>query len=562
MRELLTLTKISLINGFNLHGLNPKNLKNKKELWKPLVFIFVIIALVPTYILYINFIKSVNAGFIMLNQQEYFLALGYNVVSLIVFIFGLAYIMSYFYFSKETQILLALPVKQRTIVTSKFIVILVYEYLTTLFFIIPVFVINGLNTDANILYYLMSAVYIILTPVAPLALSAIAMMLIMKFTNIKGKKDLLRVISMFAFLFIVLGVQILIQRGLMNSIDAGQSQDFIMQLLRDNEILLKRLGYSNPLAKWIGASFISTGISSLINFILFIGSNIAFFVLFIFVGEKVYLGGIIGGNEVSSAKKQLSNNEFNAKLSKKNRPYISIFKTDMTTLLKTPIYLLNCVSIVILIPFILVLMPILVGTTGEFDIVLSLYEPYIDYVNFGLAGAIVLFGALNPTASTTFSREGKYFWLSRIIPVSSKDQIIGRSISPMILQGVLTIILLVGMMFSVELRLSTVLITLILGLTGSVLLTLIGILIDIQRPLLNWTNPQRAVKQNMNVLFAMLAGLVVIAGLGFLTYLMFRLNINSVLIAVINLAIMIIASAAVYRVLLGKIRNRFIEIEE
>lgn len=562
MRELLILTKISLINGFNLHGFNPKNLKNKKELWKPIVFALVMVSLVPTYIFYLNFLNTLNEGFIMLNQGEYFLAFGYNAVSIIIFFFGLAYIMSYFYFSKETQVLLPLPIKQRTIIISKFNVILAYEYIITLIFILPFFITHGLNTDANILYYLMSLIYVILTPVAPLALSAVVMMLIMKFTNIKGKKDLLRVISMFAFLIIVLGLQLLIQRGLMNSMEPGQSEDYILQLLRDNELLLKRLGYTNPLAKWLGTSLISGNISKLLNFMLFIISNILFFILFVFVGEKVYLGGIIGGNEVVSAKKQLSSSEFDDKLSRKNKPYISIFKTDMTLLLKTPIYLLNCVSIVILIPFILILMPIMGGTLEGIDVIIDLYEPFIDYVNFGLAGAIILFGALNPTAATTFSREGKYFWLSRIVPVSSKDQIIGRSLSPMLLQGILTIIILVGMRFIVDLKISTILIALILGLTGSILVTLIGILIDIQRPLLNWTNPQRAVKQNLNVLISMVAGLAVTAGLGFLTFFMFKLKVDSMIITIINLVIIIIASLGLYKVLLSKIKSRFIEIEE
>jgi ABC-2 type transport system permease protein len=36
--------------------------------------------------------------------------------------------------------------------------------------------------------------------------------------------------------------------------------------------------------------------------------------------------------------------------------------------------------------------------------------------------------------------------------------------------------------------------------------------IDLARPLLDWTNPQKAIKQNFNVFLAMLANATVVAG--------------------------------------------------
>ncbi len=561
MREIIALTKISLINGFNLHGLSFKNLKQIKQIWKPIIFIFVIAALIPAYLLYLNFLETVNVSFIKLNQSGYFIALSYNVISLLIFIFGLTYIMAYFYFSRETEIFLPLPVKQRNIVISKFIVILVYEYIIDFIFLIPVFLINGINTGANVAYYIMSLISLLIIPIAPLALSAIVMMLIMKYTNIGGKKDLIRVISMFLSLFIILGIQIIIQKQFTN-IDVGQ-EDFFLKLLTDNKMLINKLGYTNPLAKWLGTSLMLENVGSVINFIIFILANILFFGLFVFTGEKVYLGGIIGGNEVISKKKQLTKNEFDKKVSKINKPYMSIFKTDWTILIKTPIYLLNCVSTVILIPFILIIMPIIVGDfSSSLGALKELYEPNIQYINYGIAGVLMLFGAMNPTAVTTFSREGRYLWLSRIIPVSPKDQIIGRSLSPLILQALLVIILLVGINFIVPIEVSTIIIGGGLGLAGSVPIILSGILIDIQKPKLKWTNPQRAVKQNLNVLVAMAVGLLITLILGLVTYFMFNSNLNYIIIAVVNLIIITVLSIILYRILLTRIEKRFVEIED
>ena len=38
-------------------------------------------------------------------------------------------------------------------------------------------------------------------------------------------------------------------------------------------------------------------------------------------------------------------------------------------------------------------------------------------------------------------------------------------------------------------------------------------IIDLARPLLDWTNPQKAIKQNLNVLFATLADIGILAAL-------------------------------------------------
>ena len=51
-----------------------------------------------------------------------------------------------------------------------------------------------------------------------------------------------------------------------------------------------------------------------------------------------------------------------------------------------------------------------------------------------------------------------------------------------------------------------------LALVAAVLLTAVGMIIDLARPLLDWTNPQKAIKQNLNVLLAMFADAGILCG--------------------------------------------------
>ena len=55
-------------------------------------------------------------------------------------------------------------------------------------------------------------------------------------------------------------------------------------------------------------------------------------------------------------------------------------------------------------------------------------------------------------------------------------------------------------------------------MAAAFVLTAVGMIIDLARPLLDWTNPQKAIKQNLNVLLAFFADF----GVLFLLYLAVR----------------------------------------
>lgn len=561
MKEILFLTKVSLINNFNIHGLNPKNSKSTRDKIKPLIFIFVIFALMPTYVYYVTFSKQVGKSLLMLNQELYFSTLAHYMASSMVFFFGLLYVLSYYYFSRDTEMLIPLPLKGRTIVVSKFITILVYEYVLLAIFLIPVLVINKSLVGGNIIVYIIkSSMTFLLTPVIPLSLASILIIILMRTTNIKGKKDLIRLISMFLFMFVILGIQIVIQRSMVQ-IQPGQEQAFIATLFSDNKALIDMTGRYFPVSKWTSISLSNSGVESILDFIKIAAANIVALAVMITVSEKIYLGGIIGGKEAQAKKKKLTNEELEEASGRVSKNYIAIFKADMITLLKTPIYMFNCVGIVIIIPFVLLVMPSLTGNSGDIGELGNYYSQYENFFTFGLAGGFMFFAAMNPTAPSAFSREGKTFWITRIIPVRTTDHIIGKGLSPLLLQLLSVIIVSVGIKFYIPVNAAGILTSAFLGMAGSVPLLLTGLAIDISRPLLDWDNPQRAVKQNFNVLISMGIGSLITLGLGILTFFMLRNDLSSILILATDLVIIAILSVLSYKVLTNRIEMQLREME-
>jgi ABC-2 type transport system permease protein len=106
-----------------------------------------------------------------------------------------------------------------------------------------------------------------------------------------------------------------------------------------------------------------------------------------------------------------------------------------------------------------------------------------------------------------------------------------------------------------------VIIIIILGPLGSVEMTLIGMTIDIIRPMRGWTNPQQAMKQNLNVLIGMAISSLYLGALGFMSYkLILEINHN-VLLTGIALVFMVTITVN-YIILKNLIEKRLRDIEE
>lgn len=109
------------------------------------------------------------------------------------------------------------------------------------------------------------------------------------------------------------------------------------------------------------------------------------------------------------------------------------------------------------------------------------------------------------------------FWLQRTLPIRIEDQIIGRVLSSLGVQVIGIVTLLISVFFIVKLDILSIVLIVVLGLLGSIPMTQLGMVIDILRPMLDWDNPQKAMKQNLNVLIGMGAGTLYLGGLIFLT---------------------------------------------
>lgn len=444
-----------------------------------------------------------------IGQEGVVLSWGIAVNSAIVFVFGIFYIISTFYFSSDIENLLPLPLKPRQIIGAKFLVVTFYEYLTTAVFFLPVWITYGVVMRSGFLYYLYGLIVYLLMPVTPLAIASVIIMIIMRFTNLSRYKDTIKVVGGTIGIFIGVGINLVIQ-----NIAGMMSQDELMELLQkgNNSLVVLTSGIF-PTARWGAEAMIYSGkLPGLLSLLIYAGFSLLIYAALLWLGQMIYLGGVVGLSETGSKRNHRKGLELEKKAVRGSviRTYTL---TELRLLFRTPIYFLNCVLINFLWPVFLVLpmlfQPEQAKTEMMQQLSIALASPeaagWIIVISFAAASFL---GGSNGTTSTSISREGQELYVKKYLPVSYRQQLTAKVLSGFVL-GLAAVIMMV--LFAVlGLKLSPWLGLLILATAWlPVLLTsLTGIIIDLYNPKLDWDNEQKAVKQNMNVLYNMAAGVI------------------------------------------------------
>lgn len=524
MNKILTLFKLDIYNSFNIADLKDKN--KRKRIF---LVMFALLGLIPLYGIILRSISGMHDILLKLNQEIFFLQLGIVLSQFLILFLGMPHVINKFYFSKDIDSLLTLPIKATDIMSSKFLSLVVQEYLIVFPIFIP-FILNfGFKNNTSILYWLNSLIVLLLIPIFPLVIITIITMLLMKYTNIGSKKNIFRVVVPVIFIFLIIFGQLKLQQSLGNNMDI--TEEALLKLVEDSNYLIERVGVFFPLGLF-GAKFLS---GFKVNFILangaiFIGINIISFLVMILFSKKIYFEGLITGGAV---RKKAKNKSRNISLKyKKNKPYYSLMKREIISIIKTPVYLLNTIVGMFMMPLILFMM---LKTAGEnLELINNFYlDNRLVFLSVIIIGQVGL--NLGTSASTSFSREGKSFWLQRTLPIKTEDQIKSRILSSFIVQWIGMIAMLITIIYFSKMSIVDILIVTISGAILLIPSIQINLLVDVSNPKLDWTSPQQAMKQNTNVIISMGFNFIYLAAISIITYILYSIIKSELIFLVLSI---------------------------
>lgn len=496
------------------------------------------------FTIYNNLISAIYNVFAPIQQQSMILGLLIIGMSIILFITCIVSVLTAFYFADDVEAYIPFPLHPYQILLGKAASPLIYSYLLSGITYLPMMIIYGNISNGPILYYIYGILLFILLPVIPFVIASIILMFVMRYVNIAKNKDRSKI---FAGVFSLAAV-ILLNVVVRLNTDETELMESIGQTMQKQEGLLQWITYFYPPA-WFSANSLHqadsiTGFLFLLLMIILSGLAI---ILFAFLGQKLYLKGVLGMSGGSSGK--MSDKALDKSIA--SQPiWKSYIKKDLRILLRTPTFLTQCVVQSLFMPvFLLVIFFLDFGSGIAGEITGSVPEKNIFLLLFIVSIFMV---SINMTAATAISREGKTWKANLFLPLNHKQVIHSKLIVSWLI-GLLPMILLfiIGIIIGLPIT--------VLILWGGLFLAInwfsscTGIILDMNQPKLNWTDEQELFKNRFVPFFGFLMQVVIF---GLVTIVLWNINVSNVyLLAIILFAVILIGIFSAHQYMYKRINQ-------
>ena len=507
-------------------------IKKRQRTWEP---ILIGVSLAPVAVMTVGFVWIVTEqlflGGLAFGQPHLALVTGALTVSVLGLFFGFFYVLSAFYFSNDLPTLIPLPMHSWEILVAKLGVILTGQYAMNALFLLPMGIRYGLLAQGGWGYVLAALVVFFVLPMIPLLIASILAMLLMRFVNLSRYKDKLTLVGGILLLVVVLGSTYWLQAH------AGTDDPAVLieRLLSEADGLILAVGRAFPPSLWAAQAMAYTPqLQGWLNLLYLLISGFVALAILYFLGERVFLQGVVAGLEGSrgSGKRVTAGTEHEAR-----DPFWTLVSTEMKLFLRDPNFALNGLIGYVLVP-VMALLPLFgQNMEGNPFALLNLGELNPFLLSGGIALFFMVMSAFSMIPSTTFSREGRYLWIIRSFPLSMAKIIQTRGVAAQVVNTIGCLLGLIPLAYLFGWGVAEVVFGTVLGLALASAVAYLLVLLDLSRPMLDWVNPIKAVKSNLNAML----GAFGTFGVAFLLGTLFALNLRTDTFWLIPLELLVVA---------------------
>lgn len=438
-----------------------------------------------------------------------------SLLSLLTFLFGVMYAISVYYHASDVDKLLPLPLRPGQIVLAKFLTTLLYEYILVWLLGLPALITYGVLEGAGALFYFRALVILLFLPVTPLALASVLVILLMRFAPAARNKDRFNMVANIG----IMAVTLLLVFG-MQRLQSLSGPDLITALAHNAAALARVTAGVFPGSAFAAAALADSagrGLTlDLPGFLLICAASVA---LLLLCARAFYFKGVMGVGASFARQRALSRTEVASFAASGSAFWLYVLK-EFRILLRTPIFFMNNLLMNLLFP-VFFLAPLLLSTTGDtvelkaalVSLRAAAFAPGAiagPIVLGGLASVVIFICGTHGITASAISRDGSSAYFMKIIPMSYRAQVYAKVMTGVLVSAVPGVIVLVAAGVVLRPPLWFVPLLIVTLAAALVLPNLAGILFDLRRPKLDWIDEQKAVKQNMNVLYTM--GIAAMAG--------------------------------------------------
>ena len=468
MNNLWTLLKATKSNINIIKKGTTNNLKTVGKIILAAFIVFTIIVTVVSYaFLVAEPLSKVNMTFVEISL--------FIIVDVLISFMGAVYKSQGVLFkSKDNDMLLSLPISKRTILASRIITLIVYQYIWTAIIMLPVFGVYAFFEHPGLSYYILSLIMLIILPIIPTILGAIFGYILSALSSFFKKQNVLQIVFNMIFILAIFIVSFSLQTFIQNIAAKAKG---INDLL--NSIYLPLGVYIESILKL-----------NTLKFGLMILANIALIVVFVYIFSLNYF------KLISKLSEHHANGKYVASETKTKSPLKALISKEMKRFFSSSIYVINTgfgAVLILLGSGYLVYLKI----TGQFD---SLgIGQYGKYLVLGIVASLGFIEGTMATTASSISIEGKNIWLTKMLPVETSQIFLAKILMNCIimLPSLVISVIVTGIVIKISIGyiVALVLITILMMISLSIL----GIAVNLALPKLDAPNDTVIVYTTKNI---------------------------------------------------------------
>jgi len=518
MNSLVSLLKYNLLNSFPIiNKLNKKKNKSTKGLFAlcALIYLLMFIFIVIYMFMFMSIFNE--AG-----RPEIILLMGVTISSIMVFFTNLTQANSYIFRTKDYDLLMSLPIKQKDIVISKLLSLYIYNFIFVFSIMGAIYIPYAVIAGFDIIMFILYVISMFFVPLIPIGISSFIAFgfgyvpLPQKVKNISS--TILYIILFIIFTMFYTTILESSESELLNQI--GKMADIFKKLYFMSETIFNGFYEKN-----------------ILSFILFISISVIVVIMFVFIVSKLFKNF----NNHTNRSKVKSNYSINKEEYKSNSEVKALFIKELRNYINIPSYIMNTIvgPILSVAATFTLSTQLLEGLQG----LLPEDSGISNIPNFaiGFLGVIIIFFiSMTSTSSSSISLEGKNFWILKSAPIKTKSVFISKILLNVLILTPFIIADIIIAYFLLECDLVISILVLLMDLLFVISFSVFGLYINILLPKFEFDSPLKVVKQSGAVFVSMIVSFV-ISFLMIIIYIIFNSMFNPTIGIIAGLVIGLIS---------------------
>lgn len=475
---------------------------SKKKLNKKSIF-FWLIAIIFFGVTYVSY--EIIKFLVDVGQKEIFINLYFPILIMILAFQAILSCANIFFFSKETENVLYMPIKPTELLISKFITLLVMLYFSEGIITVVPLTLYGMMSSSSFIYYLWELLIIAIYPIFVAGIVSILTFILMRFSKFIRNKEVFQVITALLLVTVILVLEFSLTKQLFNIESNEQALGQMISLQDRMQNVNKMFLITSPTIKMLTNPQKATAI---IEFISIVGVCSIELVVFLLIGKTTYIKDILR-NIVSKGKIAKANKRINISKKAKQKSITKAYVLkEIKLLLRNPSFFMQCIYPVIMLLISCIILvfriyPVIIEAMQDDEIKHAIENlKFNSEVVCDILIALQVMFSISNISLTAISRDGKDAALIKYIPIELYKQFIYKNIPQFVINMLISIIIL-GLIWYVIPSIKAIYILSIF--VTSIFINLINcylmLIVDLRRPNLDWATEEAVVKKSDNKLF-------------------------------------------------------------